>query len=475
MPSINVKDQAFGSFVHNINEQRHAAEIANLFRQNQNFTRALEEVNKVRVFVGTPENILGSEYTKHGEIAEQVEVGISNARSYLHGGEQVATFEGVGRLAPEDYLVNGLDVQSKFYNGINNTLGKGIVGHLDKYPDFTSNDGFYHIPKDQFEIIEKILKGEQVEGLGSKSIAVIKANVAEIESRTGQSFTEVVKPGLSQYPEVQQGAIHKTLDTHEKDLNSQNNDIKKEINQAHQASLAEGLKATGIAAAVGASLSLSMGLYKHYKEGKNAFKGELSKEDWQALGIDTAKGAVVGGVTGASVYALTNYASLSAPFAAAVVSASKGLASLHADYRKGEIGLDEFTTMGLMICAESSIVGLATAAGQTLIPIPVLGAVIGSLAGQMMVNLLGKDSGKTVSALRKEMESFIADLDQKYRHVVEHIMIQFKLLGDLTTAAFDFELNVSLLSRSVELAQAYGVAEDKILKSVAEVDDYFLS
>ena len=72
-------------------------------------------------------------------------------------------------------------------------------------------------------------------------------------------------------------------------------------------------------------------------------------------------------------------------------------------------------------------------------------------------------------------ESFIADLDQKYRHVVEHIMIQFKLLGDLTTAAFDFELNVSLLSRSVELAQAYGVAEDKILKSVAEVDDDFLS
>lgn len=475
MSSINVKDQTLGSFVHNINEQRHAAEIANLFMQNQNFTRALEEVNNVRVFVGTPENILGSEYTKHGEIAEQVEVGISNARSYLHGGEQVATFEGVGRLAPEDYLVNGLDVQSKFYNGINNTLGKGIVGHLDKYPGFTSNDGFYHIPKDQFEIIEKILKGEQVEGLGSKSIAVIKANVAEIESRTGQSFTEVVKPGLSQYPEVQQGAIHKTLDTHEKDLNSQNNDIKKEINQAHQASLAEGLKATGIAAAVGASLSLSMGLYKHYKEGKNAFKGELSKEDWQVLGIDTAKGAVVGGVTGASVYALTNYASLSAPFAAAVVSASKGLASLHADYRKGEIGLDEFTSMSLIICAESSIVGLATAAGQTLIPIPVLGAVIGSLAGQMMVNLLGKDSGKTVSALRKEMDSFIADLDQKYRHVVEHIMIQFKLLGDLTTAAFDFELNVSLLSRSVELAQAYGVAEDKILKNIAEVDDYFLS
>lgn len=475
MSFTNVKDQAFGSFVDNINEQRHASEIVELLNQDQYFSRALEELNKVRDFVGEPSKIIGSQLTKHGEIAEQVEVGVSNARSYLQGGEQVATFDGVGRLAAEDYLVNGLDVQSKFYNGINNTLGKGIVGHLDKHPDFTSNDGFYHIPKDQFEVIEKVLKGENVEGLGSKSIDAIKSNVAEIENRTGQSFTEVIKPGVSEYPEVQQGAIHKTLDMHEEELSNQNSEIKQDINETHQASLAEGLKATGVAAAVGASLSLGMGLYKHFKEGKNVFKGELSTEDWQALGIDTVKGAAVGGVTGASVYALTNYADLSAPFAAAVVSASKGLASLQADYQKGEIGLDELTSMGLMICAESSIVGLATAAGQALIPIPVLGAVIGSLAGQMMVNLLGKDSGKTLSALRKEMESFTDNLEQKYHHVVNQILTEFKRLGDLTVAAFDFELNVSLLNRSVELAQAYGVAEDKILKNAAEVDEYFLS
>lgn len=187
MAQTNVKDQVFGAVVNNINEQRHAAEIASLLVQDQNFARALEEVNKVREFVGTPERILGSQQTKHGEIAEQVEVGIKNARSYLHGGEQQATFEGVGRTAPADYLVHGVDVQSKFYNGINNTLSKGIVGHLDKYPDFTSNGGFYHIPKDQFEVIEKILKGESVEGLSNKSIAAYKAAVAEIEKRTGQS------------------------------------------------------------------------------------------------------------------------------------------------------------------------------------------------------------------------------------------------------------------------------------------------
>ena len=128
-----------------------------------------------------------------------------------------------------------------------------------------------------------------------------------------------------------------------------------------------------------------------------------------------------------------------------------------------------------MICAESSIVGLATAAGQMLIPVPVLGAVIGSLAGQMMVNLMSVDSGETVAALNEKMAAFTANLDAKYQQVVEQILSEYRKLGDLTVAAFDFDLNVSLLTRSIELARAYGIEEDKILKDIGDVDDYFLS
>ena len=280
---------------------------------------------------------------------------------------------------------------------------------------------------------------------------------------------------MSDYAEIQQGAVHGTLDTHQKDLEQQNKQLKDDIRQAHKPSLAEGAKATGIAAAVGAGVSLGAGFYKHYKEGKNVFKGELTSEDWKELGLDTAKGAVIGGVSGAAMYSLTNYASLSAPFAGAVVSASKGIASLYSDYHSGDITLDDFTSMGIMICAESSIVGLATFAGQTLIPVPVLGAVIGSLAGQMMVNLMSVDSEETIASLNEKMAAFTANLDAKYQLVVEQILSEYKKLGDLTVAAFDFDLNVSLLTRSVDLARAYGVEEDKILKDVDDVDDYFLS
>ena len=45
----------------------------------------------------------------------------------------------------------------------------------------------------------------------------------------------------------------------------------------------------------------------------------------------------------------------------------------------------------------------------------------------------------------------------------------------LTDAAFDFNLNYHLvLSASVDLAIAYDVPEEKILRSVNDVDDFML-
>lgn len=470
-----VADQFVGTAVNEVNLYRQATEMKALLSRDHSFARALNEIQKVRDFVGSPENILGSQLTKHGEIAEHVEVGITNARSYMQGGAERATFEGVGRTAPADYILDGIEVQSKFLNGINNTLGKGLSDHLEKYPNFTQDGGFYHIPKDQFSVIDKILKGEHVDGLHQRTIDTIKAKVREIETSTGDNFYNVVKPGASNYGEVQLGTIDNTLDTHEQEFSKENVKLKEEISEAHKASLTDGLKAAGVAAAVGGTLYFTSGLYQHYKNGKNPFRGGLTVEDWNELGIDTAKGAAIGGVTGGVIYGLTNYASLSAPFAAAVVSAGKSLSSLTQDYRNGHITSSEFTDMGLIICAESAIVGLATAAGQTLIPVPILGAVIGSLAGQVMINVLGNDSGKAISQINAELKEFLNTIEDTYQQVVEKILDDFRRLGDLTVAAFDFELNYSLLNRSVMLAQAYGVENEKILKNSEEVDSFFLA
>ncbi len=216
-PSRNylIADQFSAVVVDSINKERVLNELLAQSAQDQAFNKAIEQINKIRAFVGSPDRILGSELTKHGEIAEQVEVGIRNAKSALQQQNLTATFEGVGRTAPADYLIDGISVQSKFINGLSNNLDR-VIEHMDKYANFGRDGSYYHIPKDSHETILKILNGESVEGLSQKTINALTQKVQEIEQKAGQAFTEVVKPGLSNYVEVQQGNITSTLEKHQK-------------------------------------------------------------------------------------------------------------------------------------------------------------------------------------------------------------------------------------------------------------------
>lgn len=56
-------------------------------------------------------------------------------------------------------------------------------------------DGYYVIPKDQYEQIKKILS-DDTDGLSAKSVRAIKEKVHEIEAQTGRSFFEVVQSGM---------------------------------------------------------------------------------------------------------------------------------------------------------------------------------------------------------------------------------------------------------------------------------------
>jgi len=109
--------------------------------QDRALADALRQVKQVYDFVGSPEHILGNLKTKHGEIAEQVEVGIQNARSLLNHHTPNATFDGVGRIAPADYRMDNLDVQSKFVNGVGKNLDH-VLDHMKKYDYFGRNSSY---------------------------------------------------------------------------------------------------------------------------------------------------------------------------------------------------------------------------------------------------------------------------------------------------------------------------------------------
>lgn len=468
-----VRDQFGSAVVGAINAARLQSEILQQDLQDQAFLKAMAQIEKVREFVGTPEKILGNLLTKHGEIAEQVEVGVRNARAALAQQELPATFDGIGRTAATDYRIDGVDVQSKFINSVSKNLDH-VLDHMDRYIEF-GRDGAYHIPKDHHDAIERVLKGEPVEGLSRRTIDAIHAKVGEIEEKSGRSFNEVVKPSVSRYDEVQQGKIHETLEKHESELQTENQQRKDQVTQDHQPSIQEGLRATGAAAAVGGALSLCTALYAKYKEGKNPFRGDFTNDDWKELGLTTVKGTAGGAVAGGLIYGLTNYAGLSAPFAGAVVSAAKGVVSLTADLQAGKIDFDQFVSLGLIVCSESAVVGLATAAGQTLIPIPIVGAVIGSLAGKLLAEFATGKTEEVANRMRADMKTFLEKVDERYRAVVRLIEAEFEKLGKLTEAAFDLSLNTGLLERSVDLARAYGLDDAVIIKSTEELDDFMLS
>ena len=472
MRTTSVQDQVQSAFVNDINIRRAANELKNLNMQDFSFNEASKHINAVRDFIGSPEKILGNSNTKHGEIAEQVEVGVRNARDVLEGKFAKATFDNVGRLAPEDYVIDGVAVQSKFINGTNNGLSH-VMNHMEKYSQFGRDGSYYHIPKDQYEIIDNIRQGKNLEGLNAKSVQAIKDKIAEIEAKSGQPFDKVVRPGISDYAEVQQGKITQTLDKHQESLEKRNEEIKDKIRKDHQASLNEGLKAAGTAAAVGAAISLGSSLYSKYKnENKNIFNGDFNNDDWQELGLSALKGGVIGAVTGASVYALTNCAGLSAPLAGAFVTATKGVKQLVQDYYNGLITFDEFQVNSIFLCADSAGVGLATVAGQTLIPIPVVGSVVGALAGKIVCKVLFEEDKKLAQKMKDSMSKVISKADHAYDVVVKKINAEFDKISSLRELAFDVNSNVSIVESSIALARAHNVLEHKILKNEEDLRSF---
>lgn len=466
-----LSDHITSSVVDMVNVRRISDELDALKIQNSNFKKAIAQIDCVNGFIGKPERILGSELTKHGEIAEHVEIGIRRAKQAFDGMEMTATFDGINRIAPTDYLIDGSHVQSKFINGANNNLTH-VIDHMVKYPNFGRDGSYYHIPKDTYDTLDKIYNQGNADHLNHRSVQQLQEKMLRIEFLSGKKFNEVVKPGLSTYAEVQYGKVDRTLKVHKTHLTKKHKALNEKIKHNHKPNLTEGFKVIGAAAGVGAGVSLVTGLYIKKTEGKRFYRGEFTAEDWKEIGIDSVSDGIKAVASASIMYGLTNYAELSAPLAGAIVSTASGVGSLVIDFKKGDINEEELIELGMVICAEAAVIGCAAAVGQVMIPIPVLGMAIGSIAGTILTKHLGPQNRKTAHKIRQEINDYLKILNEEYRQLVQEITDHFKTLGELTRIAFDPDLNVNLLNSSVVLAKNYGVPDAKLIHSVSELDRY---
>lgn len=449
---------------------------AALTNQDRAFLEALKELQVVREFVGSPEHILGSANTKHGEIAEQVHVGVRRAVDLLHQRTPSANFKDVDRLGPVDYVDGGVNIQSKFYNGLQNTL-EGVGSHAEQYKDFASSGGRYHIPKDQFEQLRQLRESGTIDGLSNQSVERIKREVEELQRTTGRPVDDLVGSGESGYDEVQQARVNETIKNREDRLADKNEEIRDQAREEHGTTVSGAATAAAIGAAAGGGVRFAQAVWIKYREGKNPFRGEFSVEDWKDIGLDTAKGAGTGAVAGGTLYLLTNSTDLAAPFAGSLVSGLMGIGDLLGQYHAGEINGEQFVDCSLMVAAEAAIVGLSAAAGQTLIPIPMLGAFVGSIAGKIVASAIRDGLGEAESELIERLKAYEAEaigkLDDALRAVMNQLDAYFERLSDLARIAFDETVNTELrLAASIRIAEAVEVPDNQILRSNADLDAF---
>lgn len=423
----------------------------------------------------------GGEKGLHGFIAEFAETGIANARRALDGlaGSTVLLNDN----GPADLLVDGRAVQMKFYANLRHEIEAAA-----RYPQMDMMFSKDHVAA--YRAImggdeEVILNGQR---LSDRTIEGIRRLIEDESERRGVPWDEWMRPSKLDYGQVQKGSIDRTFAQEAENLDRRAMERKERIREdaderraaaqdKARPNLGEAYRAAGVAAAMQGGVNLGMFIYERHREGREIWR--FTADDWKACGLTTAEGALKGGVSGYMVYGLTNVCRLSAPSAGAIAAGTFGLIDAAIRLRSGEIDDDGFLNLVTMNAIDATGAAVGAAVGQAVIPVPVVGALIGSIAVSTALRL-GKDvlnrrERALLDDYQTRMDSFIADLDERHARALRRLMDEYRKLGDLQRYAFDLDVNVRLrFEGSIELARATGVSEEEILHDESEIDDFFL-
>lgn len=446
--------------------------VEQLSQQDIQLESALAELEKLKGFLGDPSHILGSAKTKHGEIAENYQVYVSNAKRLIEGLQPQHTFDDVPRTGPADYMRNGAPIQQKYYNGPRNTI-EAIKKHLETYPDFLRKGGSYDIPKDQYDHIVDILDKPSSQ-LSRSDQSLVKV-IREWEEKNGIQFQQKVSPAEADYAAVQTGKIDETVADAQKEIEQKDKEQRNEIQKENAPSLKEGVKVTAIAAVFEGGMQFSLAMYHKLKSGKKLT--EFTEEDWKEIGVSTAKGTGTGAVRGAGTYMLTNFTCMNSLVANGYITATIGIVNQANQYRKGGLSQEDFLINSQVLCLDAAISVVSATLGTVAIPVPILGAVIGSSVGNYLSGLgkeyLSKQEQELIARHRREIDELIAKLQQKEQQLIRQLNQEYQRFSSLAELAFDFDINLAFIG-SVHLARYVGVDDSKILKTKSEVDHYFL-
>ena len=473
------QEQAVAAWLGYLDRLRVERLLSALHGQDQNLIDALDHVDAALQMIGdVVASNRGGVKGMHGFIAEVAEVGIGNARTAIHGED--ASYAWVNNNGPTDLLRAGVQIQQKFV-AAGGRLGLGAIAeHLERYPDFVRNGGKYQIPGDHFETIRRLQ-------------AMPREEAGRLLARTGdgpsfrdwervQSFfdkdgvgVESLEPSHLEYSEVQRGAYGATMEAEQESLRATDRSLRDDAYRESRPTVRQGAQATLVAAAVEGGTTFVLAVVAK-RRGGTALK-DFTRQDWMDIAGDAGVGVAKGGARGLSIYALTNFTVTSAAVASSIVTASFGIAEQANEFRRGELSELEFIENAELVCLEAAVSALSSFVGQAVIPVPVLGAVIGNTVGTIMLKAVSSSLSEREAALIErfaaEQRALDEQLTAEYAGLVEQLGSTMTTYLEVLGRAFSPDIAVALLG-SVELARAVGVAPEEVLDSEEKVVAYFL-
>lgn len=480
-------NQGIGAYVNCLNNLRiQDLQIAMKIIEDEARRVILNKDNASKILNYTRDNIedvilkkRGGDYGGHGFIAEFAEAGIVNARRAIEGLNPIVKV--LNDNGPADLLIGRNTIQMKFYGNLRDELAQSF--HY-------SSKMKMMFPKDHVQVFEKIMAGAKEVELNGKRLSIkqitdIRQMINDItESKGLTSYKSWMKSSALDYKDAQKNSIHSLLDSEEKNirktvrLKQQELNKKRLVAQKHALpNLKEANKVARNAAFLQGGLALMLTVYGKYKEGKSIF--EFEQSDWLDCGLDTAEGVVKGAISGYSIYGLTNVLGISAPNASALVMATYGMIDIILKYRSTEITQDEFMNLFTLNVMDASFVAIGACVGQIMIPIPVLGSVVGSIATSIIweigKGILSDREQELIRNYRENLNNHIKNLDDKYKIIFNEIIDKYHKLGRIQDYSFDLSVNTRLrFEYSIELAENLEISDNQILHNLDEIDNFFL-
>lgn len=473
------QEQAVSAWVSYLNDLRLKDLLSALDRQDQNLEDALASVTgAIREIGNVVDADRGGVKGMHGFIAEVAEVGVGNARSQIRGGN--AVYQWVNDNGPVDLMRGGVGIQQKFV-AAGGRFGLGaITDHLQKYPDFIERGGTYQILRDHFEVIQKLhAMPRDVAGkvltLGGDGPSFNDWARVQRFFEEGSIGIESLEPSHLKYADVQRGSYGATLETEEHSLRSRDRALRDDAYEENRPNLREGGKATLAAAVIEGSTALVLAVVEKRSAGKHL--RNFTGEDWGDIAGEGSFGFAKGGVRGLSIYWLTNFTATPAAVASSVVTAAFGVAEQANKLRRGEIDELEFIENAELVCLETAVSALSSLVGQAIIPVPVLGAVIGNTVGIILYKAVSSSLSKHEASLilhyLDEQRALDDQIASVYQVLIDNLDASMSDYLGLLERAFSPDVEVALLG-SVELALELGVASEEILNSDEKILTYFL-